>query len=69
MALILNNKFWGYYKVKSMNSVSNEKTVIEFDLDNYTKLNCEVDASAVNDNTAVSFSHEEFLDYCNSHKV
>lgn len=69
LALILNNTFWGYYEVKSMNPVSNEKTVIEFDLDNYTKINCEVDASAVNENTAVSFSPEEFLDYCNSHKV
>jgi predicted component of viral defense system (DUF524 family) len=69
IALILENKIQGYYEVKFVNSVSNEKTVIEFDLYNYRKLDYTVDATAMNDTTASSLSYEEFTEYCKGHKI
>ena len=69
LILILNDNFSGYYEVKSMNSVINKNSVMEFDLDNYRKLDFVVDAMAMDVSTAVAFTYEEFMAYCNGHKI
>lgn len=69
IALILDNKFQGYYEVKFVNFVNNNGNVIEFDLDNYRKFDFVVDATALSDKMAASLSYEEFTEFCNGHKL
>ena len=69
LALILNEKLMGYYEVKSVNSVQGQRSVIEFDLDKYRQLDFSVDTKVIDENIAVTFTFEEFMAYCNDHKL
>lgn len=69
LALILNERLLGYYEVNSMNSVQGQSSVIEFDLDKYRRLDFAVDTKSIDENTAVTFSYEEFMAFCSDHKI
>lgn len=69
---IFGNQFCGYYKVKSVNTKVNDNSGdlfrIEFELDNFKDLGYKVNSMS-QDSLGVVFAHNEFLDYCNSHRV
>lgn len=68
VAIILNNIISGYYEVKALNPVNNNASVLEFDLQNYKKLEAPVSAK-LEENIAVQMSYEEFTNYCKAHKI
>ena len=67
IALTLNEKFSGYYEVKSFNLVNSDPTLIEFNLYNYKALSFDVDTKHI-EHIALSLTREEFTAYCNDHK-
>lgn len=65
---VLNQRFSGYYEVKSVNTKVGESLRIEFELDQYKDLNFAVNSS-IQDPLGVSITYVEFVEYCNSHVV
>ena len=69
---IFGNQFSGYYKVRSVNTKvygnSEDLFQIEFELDNYKDLGYKINSTS-KDSLGVVFAHNEFLDYCNSHRI
>ena len=68
LALVVKQKFYGYYEVRAMRFVNNNPSLIEFDLHNYRKLKYAV-ATKMEEHIAFSLSSEEFIKYCNDHKI
>lgn len=65
---VLNQRFSGYYAVKSVNTKVGESLRIEFELDQYKDLGFAVNA-ATQDSLGVSMTYMEFVGLCNSHVV
>lgn len=65
---VLNQRFSGYYAVKSVNTKVGESLRIEFELDQYKDLGFAASATT-QDSLGVSMTYKEFVGLCNSHVV
>ena len=65
---VLNQRFSGYYAVKSVNTKVGESLRIEFELDQYKDLGFAASATT-QDSLGVSMTYMEFVGLCNSHVV
>jgi hypothetical protein len=65
---VLNQRFSGYYEVKSVNTKVGESPRIEFEIDQYKDLGFAASATT-QDSLGVSMTYMEFVELCNSHVV
>ena len=68
MAIVYNEKFSGYYEIRSFNFVESDSSLIEFDLYNYHPLGFDVVPEKTG-NISFTMAYDLFLKYCNDHKV